>query len=460
MISVLIDEANISAAASFGNTKTAPYEVLVATKSGHTHPSLAGVHYREVPFHELYIYASHEYIIVWNSSLPCTVRLDGFCSSDIAFLKTGDDISAVLPRSLYRSSKYINNIVYLNDTVDAKKTKYTLMNNVWVEDDYLIPQMPEIFEKLYKPSHAHCKCVGFYGVTEKYVQIAAKYLLKGYCVCFYDPTASTSIKEGPIIHDIDDFERLSNIVFCNDINVATKLNSPAVCITSTVNIGTFKKLQNASKYIYMPNEYILGGSTDAELVVTEPCIKTDLETAEVLQHIYCSYIQKKLEFVQETALLCEQTAVNVKFEDVTTALALFDINTVSHLTPNIRAGPIHDYIVKLVHTYLCRYQYPVIVLGMTCEQNSRDITQSPAIQLARSLRTSGIDFEQFDPYVSKEPLRMRRSIVVIATNHTIFAEISLPRGSVIIDPFDYIPYDTKYAVMHKIGNPAASFNTM
>jgi len=79
----------------------------------------------------------------------------------------------------------------------------------------------------------------------------------------------------------------------------------------------------------------------------------------------------------------------------------------------------------------------VIVLGRSYKPNVEMMSGSPAILLAEYLRDRELQFrhfEYFDGDVGLYP-----ALYVLATKHEQFRTVEFPKGSVVIDPFGYVP---------------------
>jgi len=87
---------------------------------------------------------------------------------------------------------------------------------------------------------------------------------------------------------------------------------------------------------------------------------------------------------------------------------------------------------------------PIMILGYTFKPETNLTVGSPAILLKNLLKDGLlIEAEMSDPFVddgsSISPVTASPKIFFIGTKHAEFAEYQFPTGSVVIDPFRYIP---------------------
>ncbi len=90
---------------------------------------------------------------------------------------------------------------------------------------------------------------------------------------------------------------------------------------------------------------------------------------------------------------------------------------------------------------------PIVLLGKAYKPESDLTYGSPALLLAHKLRNHGLAFEHWDHHVDEQPTLDLAALTglanpalwVICTRHPEYADLRFPRGSVVIDPFRYIP---------------------
>jgi UDPglucose 6-dehydrogenase len=80
---------------------------------------------------------------------------------------------------------------------------------------------------------------------------------------------------------------------------------------------------------------------------------------------------------------------------------------------------------------------------------------SPAILLKNQIEARGFKVETYDPYIDRADMfdiKDIKRIYFIGTKHAVFATWRFPQGSIVLDPFRYIPKQKGVNVVH-IGNP-------
>jgi UDPglucose 6-dehydrogenase len=102
-----------------------------------------------------------------------------------------------------------------------------------------------------------------------------------------------------------------------------------------------------------------------------------------------------------------------------------------------------DWLVDLIMDTVSKYGFrllPVYILGKSFKPETDLTVGSPAILLKNLLEERGLKPEMWDPHVDGNGLTWRKPhIYFIATQHKQFTRINFPDGSVVIDPFRYIP---------------------
>lgn len=94
-----------------------------------------------------------------------------------------------------------------------------------------------------------------------------------------------------------------------------------------------------------------------------------------------------------------------------------------------------------------RDQLPIVILGKAFKAETNIVTGSPAILLANILKERSIEFDHYDPYV--DPPKSLKwvdfvrgsgpKVFFVAVKHEIFKEYEFSRGSVVVDPWRYMP---------------------
>jgi UDPglucose 6-dehydrogenase len=113
-----------------------------------------------------------------------------------------------------------------------------------------------------------------------------------------------------------------------------------------------------------------------------------------------------------------------------------------------------EWLANIIGERLLTYNYPVFLLGSAFKSETNLEDGSPAILLSNILKERGIKHKVYDPFVErrndKSGVFDESSIYFISTNHKEFADMVFPDGSIIIDPWRYIP-DQDNASVIRIG---------
>lgn len=221
-----------------------------------------------------------------------------------------------------------------------------------------------------------------------------------------------------------------------------------------------------------------------EHIHSAPNVRVSIASAELTKVAYNTFISTKIVFANTLMMMCDTTGADV--DEVTDTLALATDRVISprymragmgdggacHPRDNIalsalaRRHGIMDFMGMLntareIHTRwlanlavrwvaLAGYK-PLVVLGKSYKPGIDMIAGSPALLLANILRDFKIPFTQVDPYVDSEDTCKRAllhaAVYVIATRHDEFTEVNFPDGSVVIDPFGYIPANSSITLV-------------
>jgi UDPglucose 6-dehydrogenase len=93
-----------------------------------------------------------------------------------------------------------------------------------------------------------------------------------------------------------------------------------------------------------------------------------------------------------------------------------------------------EWLAKQATALAVKNQLPIVVLGRSFKPETNIETGSPAILLANILKESGQVFEHEEDFETTTP-----AVFVIATQHDRYRDYAFPKGSVVLDPFRYIP---------------------
>jgi len=227
---------------------------------------------------------------------------------------------------------------------------------------------------------------------------------------------------------------------------------------------------------------ILNWSSDHSLVPN--IFECSIRTAEAIKVLYNTYITQKIVFANAAMELCHKTGADV--DDLIDCLALGSKRIVSpmymrggmgdgggcHPRDNIALSAIArsynmsydwwgelmfarekqtDFLIELIMQTHRLTAFPVIILGKAFKPETNLTVGSPSVLLYNILQEESIHadcVEIFDPHVDgfgKEKEWKDPMIFFIGTKHECFldfAEADFPEGSIVIDPWRYIPdYD-------------------
>jgi UDPglucose 6-dehydrogenase len=248
---------------------------------------------------------------------------------------------------------------------------------------------------------------------------------------------------------------------------------------------------------FLNPEFVLFGLRDLEaaekakeLYATlhdRPLYETSIENAELIKVAYNTYITMKVSFANTLMEICHKIE-GCDVDAVTAALAL---GTQRLLSPNYMSGGMGDgggchprdnialswlareldlsydwfesvmtarerqtdWLADLVAEHHARKGYEhrrVGIYGRAFKAGTNLTVGSPATLLANLLRERGFDVEQYDPYVDDGPCPFDEpAVYFVATKHTEFArpEWEFPAGSVVLDPWRFVPERTGVEVV-------------
>lgn len=290
--------------------------------------------------------------------------------------------------------------------------------------------------------------------------------------------------------------------------VDSHLVRPTVCvIISTVLPGTIDReirplMSENFKLVYEPlfiamgtvvhdflrPEFVLAAADTAwalrglqefyKLIHDQPIFLTDIRTAEGIKVFYNTFITAKTVLANLYGEMAELFGMNV--DDIFKALSLGTDRLLSpkylqagmgdgggcHPRDNIalswlarqsemsfdffsalmQAREAHtNWMASLIDRH--RGELPVFLLGRSFKPETDIETGSPAVLLSRILQVRGIAHESGDHIVPHVP-----GLYFIATRHPWFARYHFPAGSVVIDPFRYVPTQQDGVQVIRIGD--------
>ena len=235
---------------------------------------------------------------------------------------------------------------------------------------------------------------------------------------------------------------------------------------------------------FLRPEFVLFGTDEPKATETakefyktihdRPVFETDINTAELTKVAYNTYLGQKIVFANAMMEICEKTGADC--DDLVKALSLATDRLISarymkggmgdgggcHPRDNIAMSFLakklrlsHDifydqmkaredqteWLASIIQDWHEDRKLPVVIYGKAYKPESNLTVGSPALLLAELLREKGISFTHFDAYVDmpEHATSMKPSIFFIATQHVGYKTFPYPKGSVIIDPWGYIP---------------------
>ena len=204
-----------------------------------------------------------------------------------------------------------------------------------------------------------------------------------------------------------------------------------------------------------------------------PLFETDIKTAELIKVAYNTFIGQKIVFANAMMEICHKVGADV--DDLADALGLARDRIISprylrggmgdggpcHPRDNIalswlsgEADLSHDIFGDVMQARENQTQWladliteradglPVVVLGKAFKPESDLTDGSPALLLASILEERGLEFAHHDHHIDGAGPRIEEqppSLFFIATRHPEYAEASFPPGSMVLDPWGYIP---------------------
>lgn len=208
--------------------------------------------------------------------------------------------------------------------------------------------------------------------------------------------------------------------------------------------------------------------------------KTSIESAELIKVAYNTFISTKISFVNVLMEMCHKLP-GTNVDDVTNALKLGTRRIISdaylsagmgdgggcHPRDNIALSWLAkkldlstdwfesimlqrerhtDWLVDLIE----EHKGPddkVYVLGKSFKPETNIQTGSPSILLKNILTERGIDVTMWDPRVDKGTPQFTKGVYFVGTKHPEFVEFAYPEGSVVLDPWRYIPNRSNVTVL-------------
>ena len=250
---------------------------------------------------------------------------------------------------------------------------------------------------------------------------------------------------------------------------------------------------------FLNPEFILLGVDDedaAERVVNfystihnKRVFKTSVKNAELIKVAYNTFIGMKIVYANTMMEICHKTDCDV--DQIIDAISLADQRLISskylrggmgdgggcHPRDNIAMSWLsrelnlsHDFFNDLMIARedqtewlakeCLKHDRKIYILGKSFKPETNITTGSPSILLYNILTEKGADVDILDPHIDGEEYFSSRflaaevnSLFFIGAQHDAFRNLEFPTGSIVIDPFRYMP-DIEGSTLIKIGNNA------
>jgi UDPglucose 6-dehydrogenase len=250
---------------------------------------------------------------------------------------------------------------------------------------------------------------------------------------------------------------------------------------------------------FLNPEFILLGVDDegaAERVVNfystihnKRVFKTSVKNAELIKVAYNTFIGMKIVYANTMMEICHKTDCDV--DQIIDAISLADQRLISskylrggmgdgggcHPRDNIAMSWLsreldlsHDFFNDLMIARedqtewlaeeCLKHDRKIYILGKSFKPETNITTGSPSILLYNILTEKGADVDILDPHIDGEEYFLSRFLAAeenplffIGAQHDAFRNLEFPTGSIVIDPFRYMP-DIEGSTLIKIGNNA------
>jgi len=214
-----------------------------------------------------------------------------------------------------------------------------------------------------------------------------------------------------------------------------------------------------------------------------PFYKTSIENAELIKVAYNTFISTKIAFVNTLMEMCHKLP-GTNVDDVTNALKLGRRRVISdayfsggmgdgggcHPRDNIALSWLArelnlsmdwfenimmqrerqtDWLADLIEQYR-QPEDKVYILGKSFKPETTIQVGSPSILLKNILVERGHEVTMYDPWVDETAPKFAKGVYFIGTKHPEFGEFDFPQGSVVLDPWRYIP-DREGVTVVRIG---------
>ena len=223
-----------------------------------------------------------------------------------------------------------------------------------------------------------------------------------------------------------------------------------------------------------------------------PFYDTTIENAELIKVVYNTFIGTKIAFTNTVMEMCHKLP-NTNADDVMNALKMCDDRIISdrylsggmgdgggcHPRDNIALSWLSDelglkfnwfdnimkqrevqtdWLADLIEEHIKGFDIiteeifhkKILILGKSFKPETNLTVGSPSILLKNLLEERGHGVDMWDPYVDTHKLLVGEEPIIyfIGTKHPDFTSYEYNQGSIIIDPWRYIPEQSNCEVIH------------
>ena len=228
-----------------------------------------------------------------------------------------------------------------------------------------------------------------------------------------------------------------------------------------------------------PEFVLLGADDDDAAAAAEkfyatihdaPVFRTTIASAELAKVSYNTFISMKIAFINSVMEICHKTGANVDAVSDSIALATTRLVSPAYLRGGMGdGGGCHprdnialswlarelnlsfDFFESLMLARERQTEWladlmterggglPKVILGRSFKPESNIVVGSPALLLENILRERGENPTVWDPHLDGPAPDFPPSVFLTGTRHDFFRTMKFPPGSVVIDPWRYIP---------------------
>jgi len=212
-----------------------------------------------------------------------------------------------------------------------------------------------------------------------------------------------------------------------------------------------------------------------------PFYKTTVENAELIKVLYNTFISTKIGFINTAMEMCHKLP-NTDVDEITNALRLATDRIISdkylrggmgdgggcHVRDNIALSWLSnklnlcfdwfdatmkqrenhtEWLANLIIEKQKTCKLSIVILGKSFKEETNLTIGSPSVLLGNILKEKGIEVEYYDPYIDAKKEFKTAKLFFIGTKHPEFQIFNFPSGSVILDPWRYIPDSDQYELI-------------